>query len=62
MTNLSCAGCGRELISVNKPHDDKDHFILSKYSWIENLIIGEDGVQILMTKWEGSAHEKEKQK
>ena len=57
MTNISCADCGRELTSVNKPHDDKDHFILNEFSWVENLIIGEDGVQILMTKWEGSAHE-----
>ena len=62
MTEIYCADCGRELISVNKPHDDKDHFILSEFSWIDHFIIGEDGVQILMTKWEGSAHEKENKK
>ena len=60
MTNIRCADCGRELLSVNKPHDDKEHFILNEFPWIDHFIIGEDGVQILMTKRKGSAHEKEK--
>ena len=62
MVDISCADCGRELISVNKPHDDKDHFILSEFSWIEHFGIGEDEIQILIIKQKGSAHENENEK